>query len=308
MPKSRGRRQPSSKSNGRSQPLSFEARAIDYCKRLFAEDATRLQAEVMASHFLGETTAEELIAQADKRRTPQAAALVAALQTVIDVEQPDWVGEHVKELTWPQQPTPQPKAARRLRDVYDDEVIWLVEYEDCTLAVTTARWFEQGVIRIMVLDPGPIDGLEEGIEPVGLAQAITAARRGLEQAQKAPIDSEDFYEGAHLLAARLHVVELPDAAAALPVPVAIPDEFPALFLAFGAQLLDGDPFAWSPAIVERFLFDWLPTQEIPENILETTRAWVQYALTERGLKDEDVQVCAEVVTQLTEAFNEENPS
>ena len=76
---------------------------------------------------------------------------------------------------------------------------------------------------------------------------------------------------------------------------------------FGEENLRGGLLAWTPEDVAYFLLEWVPeTVELDEAaqgvVLEVTRKWVQFTLTERGLEQRWIDVVKEVIDEVAEEF------
>ena len=339
MPKSKVRKK--ARTSRPTPPTSPMAQALAFAERLLHDEATRVQAEVLASEVLGNLVAhakgadararraaalDTLVTGACRRKTPAAAALLTAVQLIVEnpaVEQ-DWTAELLTERSWPQAPVPQPTGARRVPDVYDDHVIWLLDYEDCILAASTARWFHQGVLSVSVLLPGPIGDIDADATQMPVEEAVRALRDGQQYTEMLwpPHDEPDYEANGLALAARLRAISLPEEEPApwQPLPTQARTELLDAFFAdlgmedaaasrvcadlcltFGEHQIDGDPLAWSPDIVEAFLLEWLPVHaDHPlDSLLATvTYAWVGWALVRRGLSKELAQEAAQVALDL----------
>ena len=81
------------------------------------------------------------------------------------------------------------------------------------------------------------------------------------------------------------------------------------FIDFGDGYLHGGVLAWSPGEVERFLLDWIHRKVILEadvqvHVPAVLRAWIDFALTRRGLAPEHITAVVDTVTELEDAYTE----
>jgi len=81
------------------------------------------------------------------------------------------------------------------------------------------------------------------------------------------------------------------------------------FVDFGESYLPGGVLAWSPGEVERFLLDWIHRKvilepEVQHHVPQVLRAWVDFALTRRGLAREHIAPVVEAVTELEDDYAE----
>jgi hypothetical protein len=70
---------------------------------------------------------------------------------------------------------------------------------------------------------------------------------------------------------------------------------------------DGDPFRWSPIVVEMFLLDYLPrkgTLDVGQirALPDVLRGWIRYALTRRGVDERHIEGAVAVVGELEAEF------
>ncbi|HZL01661.1 MAG TPA: hypothetical protein VFC48_00880, partial [Cellulomonas sp.] len=75
------------------------------------------------------------------------------------------------------------------------------------------------------------------------------------------------------------------------------------FVDFGDGYLHGGVLAWSPGEVEHFLLDWIHRKvilepEVQPHVPEVLRAWVDFALTCRGLAPEHIAAVVNAVVEL----------
>jgi len=73
---------------------------------------------------------------------------------------------------------------------------------------------------------------------------------------------------------------------------------------------DGDPFRWSPTVVEVFMLDFLPRKASLDAgqiraLPSVLRSWVRYALTRRGLDEDHIEATMDVVGRLESEFRRE---
>lgn len=232
MPKSRGRHPSKRKPSRRTQPTSYESQAFTLAAELLSPEATRVQAELLASEVLGDLTAsakgaarerrtqavDRLLLHAGRRRTRSAAALLAAVELVTQNPRvrealDEWARAEIEDLSWPSQPTPLPTGARTIPDEYDDHVIWLLDYDDCVLAAATSRAFHQGVVTVSLLKPGPISPeIDRDAKPVALDVAVRALSDGQQYTEmlEPPHLDDDYVIAGALLSGRLRAIELPE--------------------------------------------------------------------------------------------------
>jgi hypothetical protein len=70
---------------------------------------------------------------------------------------------------------------------------------------------------------------------------------------------------------------------------------------------DGDPYRWSPIVVECFLLDWLPRKALLDTgairaMADILKAWVSFALKRRGLAEAKIVETREAVDRFTPEF------
>ena len=362
MPKSRGRQHGKKpRRGGATPPRSFEAAAVKMARELLRADTTRLDAESLASALIGaqvirnrqgpsrnalDDAIGDLITIAEERSSAASAALLAALELLVDDPRipaalSGWAAEHLGGLTWRTQPPAGLVGARRVPDPYDDHVTWLLEFEDCILAATTARWYAQALLHVFLLDRGPLDKLDDHAEPVDVAQALQVVASGQRHTEMfwPPADDDDYRPLAQLLAARLGRLDIPEEERDWE-PMSderraeLLDEFEAdlgfdedvrditrlladTCLDYADGYLDDDPLAWSPDIVERFLLDWVPRKTLlePEEqrlLPLVTHAFVGWCLVKRGLPRsvaaDAAQVALDLQEEFEDAYDEAEPS
>jgi len=354
MPKSRGRKHPKRTTRPRPAPGSWHASVLKEAASLLSQTLSRLQAELYASDLLGEVRLQpqqfgedgidelcvrDLCLYAARRRTPAAAALVAALATVyvhpdLDEALAEWAGPLVADLPWAQEPTPQPIAAYRAADAWDDVVDWLLEYPEAHLSVTTSRADGGAVVRAALAPPTLLERWNSSadlprLSPVLVAQAATALLQGQALADRRwpRLDEEGYARVGHLLAARLRAtgaktfevewdplpeVEREALLDAFFTEAEVTDdevwrELADLCLTYGDSYISGGPLAWSPAIVEDFLLDWAPRKTVldtdrQELLPAVTQAWVGWALRRHGLNAVDADDAAHVALEVQDEF------
>lgn len=280
------------------------------------------------------TAVADLAAYADRRRTPAAAALVASLATVRedDVLQralDDWARAVVAEVPWTTAPPLLPVSASVLRDAYNDACTWMLQYDDGVLAAQTERVMDGAVVSATLLKPGGdaavVESQPYGPNAVHEMRTVDEVVAVLREAQKhtdrwwPPHDDADYLRTAALMAARLRATGVPARKTEFePLPdeqrqamldrffaaVGLPDdevtrELADLCVAFGDGWMSGGPLMWSPALVERFLLDWVPRKTVLDDerrrlVPSVTYAFVGWALVERGL-DHDLAAAAATV-------------
>jgi hypothetical protein len=331
MPNSRGRKRQKPRRPQHSAPVTWQAEVLQSARPLLDSRTSRHQAELWASALLGEATegrvlvrrhaqevwVQQVLRYADRRRTPEAAALVLALAAVcVKVPQPmtTWAAGVLGHLSWTHRPPLTPMRLTRSSDPWDDCRVWLLEYDDHVLAVTTARGQLRDVVGLHVLAPGTPERWD------ALAPAVLALPRqevdvdkGLSELKR--ISDLQRRTGAwrgpgqsalaQLLEARLHHarVEARDceideelrlrAVAAFAQEYHLPDVETLLescrpILDFAERYLDGNPLLWSPALVDVFLLEWVPWEaeaylEVLAEVPLVLGLWVSWALRLRGL-------------------------
>jgi len=182
MPKSRGRKHARSPRRTGPTATSWQAVVLRAGRPLAQPGTARLDAELYASGMLGIVWADrelgdreivdvwlgELLEYAAKRRTAEAAAVVAALALVLDhpaleTALIDWAGELTADLPWRQAATPLPIRVTRCSDVWDDTTSWFLEYDDALLMVHTARSDAGTVADAAVLELGALSSWDREI-------------------------------------------------------------------------------------------------------------------------------------------------
>jgi hypothetical protein len=350
MPKSRGRKH-GNRRPSRATPQSFDGVVIKLAGRLLVDSTTRVEAEETASQVLGAAlvrertpgardapnqAAQALVAAAERRSNASAAALVAALDLIIDDPAIDealasWAAPHLVDLPWHEAPPAELVRTRRLPDQYDDHVTWLLEFEDATLAATTARWYHQAVLHVFVLPPGPLKEFDALAKPVPVDEALVAVAAGQLHTEMywPPHDDDDYRPIAQMLASRLSRLDIPDEDRDWePISDEAHRDLLDRFLTdldvsedtqaevrrladicidYGDGMIDDDRLAWSPEIVEAFLLDWVPRKTFlaPEDrrrLPQVTHDFVGWALVQRGIPRNLAADCARVALDLEEEF------
>jgi hypothetical protein len=350
VPKSRGRK-PSSRKPARPQTTSWQSDVVHASRVLLREDVTRTDAEAFASEVLGDVAAArrspdeealvdaaivELTRWAGRKRTRQAAALVAALATVVDdpalvVALDEWARTQVADLAWVSQPPALPRAASVATDPYDDERITFLEYDDVVVVVQTSRGMGDAVTTANLGLPGVTSAWDETqdwprheLSVPEAVQALRAAALGTELWWP-PNDDEDYVRLRAMLAARLAAVDVPEPLEepeSQPLPdterAALVDRFLSdegldgdsgarsvaeACVRFTDGWISGGALAWSPSVVERFLLDWAPREaelddEARARLPALTAAFVGWALRERGVPQDAAAAAAHVALEV----------
>ncbi|MCW2620679.1 MAG: hypothetical protein JWL64_281 [Frankiales bacterium] len=358
MPKSRGR-QPTRRKpppGRRPAPRTPAQAALREAERLLAPTTDRCEAESAASIWLGaaefvgpfDTTAtasarlaDAVVAAADKRRSPGAAAALAALATVVDhpgvrAGLDDWASALLVDHSWVREPAPELVAAWRSDDAWEDITVIFLDYGSDVIMTLTSRVMGQFLTAGLVGPEAmtvwesqdvPMDVLREvsTVEAVGLLQH----RLFLTDHTTPPLTDERFLEVRAVLAARLRATgiepvddeneplsdaERDELLDAFFGDTGVPDdditrELADLCLLFGDSHLPGHPLAWAPTAVERFLLDWAPRKTLLDDervrLLPTvTYAWVGWALLRQGVSPNAATDAAQVALDLRDQARE----
>ena len=332
MPKSRGRKHPKSTRRPQPRPTSWQAALVKVGRTLRSPDSDRASAELFASGLLGTVWADrdigdrdildswlhDLLGYVTTRRSPEAAALLAALRTVlshpaVDAELADWGAPLLADVPWASAPAPLPVRASRSSDVWNEVTAWFLEYDDEVLNVIQRRWasgavgtlasFTPAVLEVWDDETARSDG-EMGARvavPVEDAVATLLAAQHMTEMTWPPSDDEDYVQLGHLLAARLAAVGVAPAEEPEwePMSEEAKDALIERFLADDQELKDDDgtreildaclwygdsymyggALAWSPIHVELFLLDWLPRKTFLEPEVRRLVPTVTYAWT-----------------------------
>jgi hypothetical protein len=350
VPKSRGRKA-SSRKPPRPQATSWQSDVVHATRVLLREGTTRTDAEAFASEVLGDVAAArrspdeealvdaavvELTRWSTRKRTRQAAALVAALATVVEdpaVEAAldDWARQLVSDVGWVSQPPALPRAASVAVDPYDDERITFLEYDDVVVVVQTSRGMGNAVTTVNLGRPGVTAAWDETEDWPRRDLTVPEAVQALQAAALEtdlwwpPNDDEDYQRLRALLAARLEAVDVPEPLEDSDHEPLPDDELEQLLDRFlcdegldgdrGARSLaeecvrfadgwvPGGALAWSPAVVERFLLDWVPRRtdlddEARARLPAVTAAFVAWALRKRGVPPDAVAAAAQVAHEV----------
>jgi len=333
VPKSRGRR-PSARKQERRPQTTWQQDVVSLAKALLVEDVSRTTAELLASDVLGEVQAarrdvteddlvdvavRELTAYATRKRTRPAAALVAALGTVVDdaavaAALDGWARALVADLPWVSEPPAVLRRASAATDVYDDERITFLEYDDVVVVVQSSRGMGDAVTTVQATRPGVTAAWDETEDwpraDVDVTAEVARLLSALEvtEAWWPPHDDAEYLQHRALLAARLQAtgVEPPEPEEREPIgdhererlldrffaesgepDDAVRRRLAGLCLDHADRTVRGGALAWSPTVVERFLLDRAPAADLDEGerrlLPAVTAAFVRWALTSRGL-------------------------
>jgi hypothetical protein len=289
---------------------------------LFASDVLGRVAAARRSITEDELVAvavHELTAFASRRRTPQAAALVTALAAVTaddsaQAASDEWAAPLLAHLPWASAPAPLPVAASVAHDPYDDERDVFLAYDDCVVVAQTSRGMGGAVLTLRVTAPDVLARWDEDAEawprePVPVERAVGDLGAALEVTESwwPPHDDEEYLANAAFVAGRLRATGVAPTVAEWEelsdddreqlldrffAEADVADDDPHRALAdLCVDFADGyvgDPLLWSPAVVERFLLEWVPSKadlgpEEQRRLPELTRAFVRWALTARGV-------------------------